>query len=131
MLRQNQFPLTMKVLIIDDDAVFRGAMSKALKQGGYETIIALDGMEATRTIEVEKPDIIVTDLFMPNKEGFELIQEVRLVDPAIKIIAISSDGLAGYSSYLKMAKAFGANAILQKPFTADQLLSTIEELSGK
>lgn len=121
----------MKVLIIDDDAVFRGAMSKALKRGGYETIIALDGIEATEKIQAEDPDLIVTDLFMPNKEGFELIQEIRMVDPDIKIIAISSDGLAGYSSYLKMAKAFGANAILQKPFTSDDLLATIEELCGK
>ncbi|HTK84138.1 MAG TPA: response regulator [Patescibacteria group bacterium] len=121
----------MKILIIDDDAVFRGAMSKALKKEKYETFIALDGMEATGIIKAENPDLIITDLFMPNKEGFELIQEVRETDPSIKIIAISSDGLAGRSSFLKMAKAFGANAVLQKPFTAEDLLATIEELQGK
>jgi CheY-like chemotaxis protein len=121
----------MKVLIIDDDAVFRGAMSKALQRNEYNTIIAFDGLEAMEKIRNEKPDLIITDLFMPNKEGFELIQEVRLVDPAIKIIAVSSDGLAGYSSYLKMARAFGANAILQKPFTSEDLIATIEELQDK
>lgn len=121
----------MKILIIDDDAVFRGAMSKALQKNRYETIIALDGMEATEIIKTENPDLIITDLFMPNKEGFEVIQEVRAADPAIKIIAISSDGLAGRSSFLKMAKAFGANAILQKPFSAEDLIATIEELQGK
>ncbi len=121
----------MKVLIIDDDAVFRGAMDKALQRKKYHTVIAYDGLEAMEKIKSENPDLIITDLFMPNKEGFELIQEVRLVDPSIKIIAVSSDGLAGYSSYLKMAKAFGANAILQKPFTSDDLIATIEELQGK
>jgi CheY-like chemotaxis protein len=120
----------MKVLLIDDDAFFRALMGKALDKQGYETVLACDGQDVLEKIENDILDLIITDLFMPNKEGLEVIQEIRVRYPSINIIAMSSDGPAGYSSFLKMAQAIGANAILKKPFGPEMLIKTINELFG-
>ena len=119
----------MKVLLIDDDDFFRGLVGGAMDKHGYRTTIAFDGEDAAKKMKNEDFDLVITDLFMPNKEGFEVIQEIRAIDPKIKIIAISSDGLAGFSSFLKMAQAFGANGSLQKPFSMEQLIAKIEEVT--
>jgi CheY-like chemotaxis protein len=118
----------VNILIIDDDALFRGVISRALKAQGHQTVIALDGVDALKTIRHETFDLIITDLFMPNKEGLEVIQEIRALLPVIPILAVSSDGLAGYTSFLKVALAFGANAALRKPFSPEQLLESIKGL---
>ena len=120
----------MKILLIEDDALFRGLISAALTNHGYKIVTAVDGEDAFQRILSESFDLVITDLFMPNKEGFEVIQELRARHPDVKIIAISSDGLAGFSSFLKMAQAFGANDSLQKPFSPEQLIEKIEEVRG-
>ncbi len=119
---------TMKILLVDDDEFVCGMLDSVLLREGYQTSIARNGDEAVKKIKNEKFDLMITDILMPQKEGIEVIQEVRGANPQLKIIAISSGGRAGYTSFLRIAETFGADASLEKPFTAAQLLSKIEEI---
>jgi CheY-like chemotaxis protein len=122
---------SVKILLVEDDALFRGLINKALEKEGYQITIAEDGEQAHNKICSGIFDLVITDLFMPNKEGFEVIQEIRKTNSHIKIIAISSNALVGHSSFLKMALAFGANDSLQKPFSPEQLIEKINHVMNK
>lgn len=119
----------MNVLLVDDDALFRNLINNALQKQGYQTSIACNGDEALKKIRDGAFDLLVTDILMPEKEGIELIQEVRLTNPKLKIIAISSGGQTGYTSFLRIAETFGADASLKKPFTADELIEKVKEIT--
>ena len=120
----------MKILIVEDDEFFREWMSKTLTKLGHSIVTACDGNEALQKNQDGHFDMMITDILMPNKEGIELIQEVRDVNSRIKILAITSGETAGYNSFTKLAETVGANASLQKPFTTVQLTHRINELCG-
>ena len=116
----------MKILLVDDDKFFLALTCKALKMAGYEVIVASDGCEAGIKMRENSLDLIITDIFMPNKDGLEVIQESKEINPKVKVIAITSGGTAGhYSSFLQIAEAFGSDGSLQKPFTSEELLEKI------
>ncbi len=74
-------------------------------------------------------DLVITDIFMPKKEGLELIQEIRAILPNIKIITISSNFKVGGLPFLKMSEGLGANASLAKPFTPAELVAKVHEVN--
>ncbi len=119
----------MNVLVAEDDAVWRDVIRRALAKAGFRAFLAGDGAEAMKLFAENAYDFLITDIFMPEKEGLEVIDEIRRLVPDIRILAISSSGAVGHSSYLRMAEAFGANISLQKPFTAEQLLDAIRIVS--
>lgn len=115
-----------KILVIEDDSSFRKVLVRMLSKAGYEVDQAGDGNEALRVCEQFKPDLVLTDIIMPDKEGLETIQELLDMCPELKIIAMSGGGKFGPDSYLPLAEKLGAKASLQKPFMREELLSTIE-----
>ncbi|MBI1327880.1 MAG: response regulator [Alphaproteobacteria bacterium] len=119
----------MKILLVEDDRLFCDLISKALARKKYEVTCARDGNEALVRLQQDKFDLMITDLFMPNKEGIEIIQEVKAVNKDMKIIAMSSGGQLRHSYFLRMAKAFGADATLQKPFGPEDLIEKIDGLN--
>ena len=116
-----------KVLIIDDDAGMRRTAGRMLRRGGHEVIEAEDGVEGLRVFRTESPDIVVSDIVMPKKEGIETIVELRRENPALLILAISGN-LTGSTNYLHFAERLGANGTLAKPFRAADLLREIDNL---
>jgi CheY-like chemotaxis protein len=120
----------MKILLVEDDQLLSTLIQKALSRQEYEITAAKNGNEAIEKARAESFDLIITDIFMPDKEGIEVIQEIKEIHPGIKIIAISSDGLAGRSSFLKIAEASGAHACLSKPFNPAQLVEKVSELAS-
>ena len=118
----------LSVLVIDDDVQLRGFLREVLDQAGYRVFEAGNGNEGCALYARHHPDLVLTDIVMPEKEGMELIMELRREQPALPIIAMSG-GNAGFSgSYLTVASKLGANASLAKPFTASHLLAAIEQL---
>jgi FixJ family two-component response regulator len=69
---------------------------------------------------------VLTDVIMPEKDGIEVIGELRRKQPNVRIVAMSGGGHVALDQYLKIAKGMGAHGILQKPFSNDELLATIE-----
>ncbi len=116
------------ILVVDDDDLIRKLVVKTLVRAGYDVTASANGQEAERIYRQEPSDLIITDLFMPEKEGMEIIMELRRDYPDVKIIAISGAGSLGATEYLEMAMMIGASRTLAKPFGQEQLLSTVREL---
>ena len=110
------------VLIVDDDVALRTAIAEAFEGLGYATQTAANGCEAMRISVVEPADLVITDIFMPVKDGIELILELRQFLHSPKIIAISGGGMTCGKQALDMAKLLGADAIMPKPLNLDTLV---------
>ncbi len=121
----------IKILVIEDDNAFRQVLVTMLARAGYDVIQAENGNEALRQCQNSTPDLVLTDIIMPDKEGLETIQEILNLNPNMKIIAMSGGGRFGPNSYLPLAEKLGARKTLQKPFMRDELLSTIIEVLGE
>jgi DNA-binding response OmpR family regulator len=116
------------VLVIDDDAGVRASLQLFLEIAGYRVLSARDGLEGIREFQARRPDIVITDILMPEQEGMETIVQLRALAPEVPIVAISGGGRFGEADVLAMAQSLGANAVLPKPFDAEMLLAAIERL---
>jgi CheY-like chemotaxis protein len=117
-----------RILIIDDEDLIREVVKEMLEAEGYIVSMAANGKEGLRVYQKELPDLIITDIFMPEMEGLETIRELQRGSPKVKIIAISGGGEKGMLSFLSYAKRFGALRALEKPFSREELLTAVREL---
>lgn len=115
------------ILVIDDDPAMRRVILRALRPRGHALLEAENGDQGLKLLEDGRPDLIITDILMPDKEGIETIREALDRAPGTKIIAISG-GSAQNLIYLDAARAFGAQASLAKPFRAEELLETVDRV---
>lgn len=119
---------TPKILVIDDDECIRITCRNILKKMPCTVIEAEDGMAGMERFKEEMPDITITDMLMPNKEGLETISEIKARNPKAKIIAMSGGGGTHNMNFLNMAAKFGADLIISKPFKPDELLGAVKIL---
>lgn len=117
-----------RILVIDDDVVFRQMLRKVLERAGYETTEAADGKEGIELFREAPADLVITDIIMPEQEGIETIQELKRDFPGVKIIAVSGGGRLDPKEYLKTAEQFGAVRTFNKPFDREEFLDAIREL---
>jgi CheY-like chemotaxis protein len=117
-----------RILVIDDDNEVRELICTLLRRQGHDVTEAADGKEGIHSYRNNPVDLIITDLFMPVKEGLETIVDLRREFPELKIIAISGGNREGPGNYLKTAELCGASRIFQKPFDNAQLLAAVDEL---
>lgn len=116
------------ILIIEDDNDLRHTLKKAILLDQHEAIEAEDGNNGLEILEKNSVDMVITDIFMPNKEGLETIEEIKSRFPSIKIIAMSGGGKSGFTEFLDFALEMGADKAFLKPVDLDQLLETIRKL---
>ena len=114
------------ILVLDDDQSLLGFLEHALELAGHKVITAVNGMKAIRIVEIRQVDLLLTDIFMPDKEGLETIAEVRTRHPNLPIIAMSGGGQNELGFSLETAQQVGANVALVKPFTLDQVTDAID-----
>ncbi len=119
------------VLIIEDDKNYRELLKIAFEKADYVVTEASNGVEGCRIFRKDFHQLVITDIFMPDKEGIETILEIRSVDPKVKIIAISGGGQTGSIDMLSFAVDLGADAIMTKPIDLKRLMITAAELAGK
>ena len=117
-----------RILLIDDDDSVRTVLSKILAHFGHTEIEARNGNEGLELFKDARADLLITDIVMPEKEGLEVLMELRKIHPPVKIIAISGGGRFSAMDYLQTAKLMGATRVLEKPFTQEVLMATINEL---
>ena len=116
------------ILIIDDDPAVLSLFGQFMESSGYSVALAADGREGLRLMKQQTPDLIITDIMMPEMDGLEIIHEIAKTHPLLPVIAISG-GMRNVSvNFLVHAKKFGARRILVKPVTLADLLQTVEEL---
>jgi CheY-like chemotaxis protein len=114
------------ILVIDDTSTMRDLVRRMLQGTEHSVIEADDGATGLRLFQQQHPELVITDLIMPNKEGIETIKEIRRSSPGTKIIAMSgSTSLGNNNLYLNAAAKLGADATLIKPFSREQLLQTM------
>ncbi len=116
------------ILLIDDDQQFRDYMYDMLIDQNYHVLLAENGEAGLTQYSSNKPDIIITDIVMPEKEGIEVVLTIRDKDPEIPIVAISGGNFGNAASYLKMVSKLGVNATLGKPFSKDEILEVLDDL---
>ena len=119
-----------KIVIIEDDLIIRESLKEILELNSYEVLATESGMDLMRKISDFRPDILITDIIMPDKDGIEIIIEAKKSLPDIILIAISGGGRIDSESYLNTTKYLGADATLKKPFTHDQLITLIRNLTN-
>ena len=120
------------ILLVDDEQLLLDSMQRILKifKTGYKVLTTTNSFAVPWMIGESALDILVTDIFMPDKDGLELIKEVRKKYPLVKIIAMSGGGGSGKEEYLDMAKRFGSSYSLTKPFSSDELISALKKVVG-
>ncbi|HEY9080769.1 response regulator [Magnetovibrio sp.] len=117
----------VKILVIDDDQDILD-FAKVCLGDRHEIATALDGEAGLYACETTKFDLIITDIFMPFRDGLDIIREALKLYPDIKIIAMTARYGKAHTNYLKAAEVIGAAAQLRKPFTAEDLISAVDQV---
>ena len=117
-----------RILLIDDDDTFRKMLRVTLAKLGFEVVEARSGAEIPPISASNKPDLIFTDLIMPDKDGLEVIGDFKRTFPEAKIVAMSGGGQIMANDYLSIAKCLGASRTLHKPFSHEALVEAISAL---
>lgn len=117
-----------RILLAEDDADLRLALKLSLEAAGYTVAIAANAQEALAVQRREPAEVLVTDIFMPEGDGFEAIDAFRREFPATRIVVVSGGGQRGKADYLAAARLAGVDATLQKPFEIEVLLQTLRRL---
>ena len=117
-----------KILVIDDDEQVLGILRSYLSTQSFDVETARNGVEGQRMYRENPADLVISDIVMPEKEGLETIQELKLDYPNVKIIAMSGGGRIGTEDYLRVAELHGARRILRKPFKLADVLGLVQSL---
>lgn len=115
-----------RILVIDDSAAVRELLEQMLRLADHDVLVAANGKEGLDQIRRQSVELVITDLFMPEKEGLETIQELRRDFPNLPIIAMS--GEPGMPTLLGIAKRFGAARTIEKPFDRTEMMTAVEDV---
>ena len=118
------------ILLIDDDELVRFALNMALEMAGFKVTQANHGADpiVASTLNSQQVDLVISDIIMPEKEGIELLIELRQQYPQLPVICISGGGRLSSTDYLISAEKLGAKAIFRKPLDEELLIAKINEL---
>ena len=116
-----------RILVVDDDAGIRRTLQIELSKAGYEVLEARDGEEATRLWRETGADLIITDIYMPNKTGLQLIMELRGNNSSIPVIAMSDGGQSQNLNPLSYSEVLGAVRTIAKPFTLEAMVAMVRQ----
>ena len=116
------------LLVLDDDDSVLRSLRRILERDGHEVTGVRDAREALDRLRDETPDLVISDVFMPEMDGIEFLLEVRELQPDLPILVISGGGFAPADFVLEDASQLGADAILSKPFEQSELLERVRLL---
>jgi two-component system, NtrC family, response regulator PilR len=114
-----------RILLIDDSPALLAHIEQMLADGGHDVFATADGNLAVKHLASAEIDLVLTDIYMPPPDGFEILQAVKALPRAVPLIVMSTNPLA--CDVFRAARAMGAAVALQKPFTAEHLLAAVRE----
>ena len=117
-----------RILLIEDDEPVRTMLRAILEHFGHTVIEARHGTEGLALFQHANADLVITNIVMPEKDGFEVLRELRRMHPSVKIIAISGAGRGRAADYLHIAEFMGAATVLAKPLSVVVLMAAIDAL---
>jgi CheY-like chemotaxis protein len=116
------------ILLVDDNVEFRNILSLALSGAGHTVTLAANGRQALQLFSRISCDLIISDIVMPEKDGLEMLLQLRATKPSFPIILMSGDSPENAELYLKVAEQLGATQVLRKPFKAAALLAAVASI---
>ena len=120
-----------RVLIIEDEMPLRASFRQMVEEGGHTVLEAPDGRKGMALWHREQPDVVVTDLFMPEMDGVQVLQEIKRFATPTKVIVMSGGGHRSVIDWDASARMLGAHAVLKKPVDEHQLLDIIQEVVAR
>lgn len=116
---------TTKILVVDDDYDVRSTIEQALQSEGALTQTCGDGNTAVRICETDPPDLVVLDMMLPKRSGFLVLEKVKKLDPAPRVIMVTANEGKRHQQY---AEALGVDGYLLKPVRLERLITLTQEL---
>lgn len=120
--------LMPRILVIDDDQDIRTLLRTALERTGHEVVEASNGLEGVRRWREVRPDLVITDLMMPGKDGLDMVFEMVSLAPDVRVIAMTGGGWKEAIDRLHDARLFGAVRTVAKPFTLSEMVRIVGEV---
>jgi CheY-like chemotaxis protein len=118
------------ILVIDDVKLVLRTIEAVLLRAGHCVEVAENGREGIRKFVEGEFDLVITDIIMPDMEGIETIREIRRSGRAVKVVAMSGGARTRSLDYLNAARQLGADGILEKPFSPDELLGVVARMTS-
>ena len=119
------------ILIIDDEPLMRTLLQDILEKEGHSVQVASDGRSGLALWRQNPADLVLTDIFMPEKDGIEVILEIKRSRPEAKVVVMSGGGQARQLEMVGAATMLGADRAIQKPFDREGILALIRSLLGE
>ena len=119
-----------RIIVVDDEPSIRTLVARILARAQHDVREAANGLEGVAAHRADPADLVITDLYMPEQDGIETIRQIREFSPDTRILAMSGGGAGGSTDALIDAGLFGADVVLQKPFTPQELERAVERLVG-
>jgi two-component system chemotaxis response regulator CheY len=116
-----------RVLVIEDDCLTRELICRILEHAGFDVDIAADGAAGLHRFRAHPADVVICDIFMPEKDGLETIKELRREYHQVQIVALSGGAAGGMFDMLAVARKLGATATVSKPIDFEELLAAVCE----
>lgn len=126
-----EYPSSLKgqrILIMEDDVILLKAIASWFSAAGCTVMTARDGVVGLQKFDQIRPNLIIADIIMPEREGVETIMAIRAMDTTVPILAISGGGRIGSGQFLSLALGLGASAALAKPFRSREILALAADL---
>lgn len=115
------------VLLLEDNTAYRELLTEVLTTAGFEVCAVPDGRRVTQILESRHIELVITDMVMPERDGIEIMTDLRYSHPKLPIIAISGDVPLNTELYLTIAEKLGATRVIAKPFHMEQLITAARE----
>ncbi|MDZ8118725.1 response regulator [Pontiella agarivorans] len=116
-----------KIIVIDDDKTIQTVFEQFLIRKGHDVLVADDGRKGMQVIEEAEPDLVITDIMMPEMDGLEILLKIRQSRQDLPIIAISGGMRDLPINFLRQAKLFGAQEVFEKPVPLDVLGEAVDK----
>jgi DNA-binding response OmpR family regulator len=117
-----------RILVADDDPGIRRTLQIGLTKAGYDVVEARDGAEAMHLWRHDGADLVILDIYMPDKDGLEVIRELRAESPTTPVITMTDGGRSKNLDPLRHSETFGASRTIAKPFTLEEMLAIVKQV---
>lgn len=119
--------MTKRILIVDDEPNIVVSLEFLMKREGFEVAVAMDGEAALKSVEEKTPDLVLLDIMLPKKNGFEVCQTIR-ANPELQAVKIVMLTAKGRDTEVAKGTALGADAYMTKPFSTRELVTKVAEM---
>jgi DNA-binding response OmpR family regulator len=119
-----------RIIVLDDERNIRTMVRVILDDAGFEVVEAVDATSAIRAVRESGADLVISDLFMPDVDGLEVIHTLRREHSSLKIIAMSGGGFGGTIDLLEIARRMGADEVVHKPFSPQHFVDVVRRALG-